>query len=82
MSWRVGSGPFDLRRDVPQDAKKNCKTKCKIAYWVIPPDHDVEFVADMENVLDTYAEAYDPQQPVLCVESVRAQGNRCEIGAS
>ena len=28
-------------------------TKRKIEYWVIPPDQDAEFVADMENVLET-----------------------------
>jgi hypothetical protein len=42
-------------------------TRRKIEYWVIPPDQDAEFVADMENVLETYAEAYDPQHPVLCM---------------
>ena len=31
-----------------------------IAYWVIPPEADAEFVAGMEDVLDTYAKAYDP----------------------
>ncbi len=29
-------------------------TKWKIEYWVIPPDADGEFVAHMEEVLDTY----------------------------
>src|SRR2546430_17265693 len=43
-------------------------TKRKIAYWVIPPEHDAEFVACMEEVLDTYAAAYDPQHPVLCMD--------------
>ena len=37
-------------------------TKRKIEYWVIPPDADGEFVANMEEVLETYAEAYDPRQ--------------------
>ena len=46
-------------------------TKRKIEYWVIPPDQDAEFVADMENVLETYAEAYDPRNPVLCINSAR-----------
>ena len=40
-------------------------TKRKIEYWVIPPEKDAEFVACMEEVLETYAEAYDPQRPVL-----------------
>jgi hypothetical protein len=29
-------------------------TKRKIQYWVIPPDQDAEFVACMEEVLETY----------------------------
>ena len=28
-------------------------TQRKIEYWVIPPDADAEFVAHMEQVLDT-----------------------------
>jgi len=50
-------------------------TKRKIEYWVIPPDKDAEFVACwplegplMEDVLETYASAYDPQHPVLCMD--------------
>ena len=34
-------------------------TKRKIEYWVIPPEADGEFVANMEVVLDTYALPYD-----------------------
>ena len=29
-----------------------------IEYWVIPPEQDAEFVADMEEVLATYVEPY------------------------
>ena len=43
-------------------------TKRKIEYWVIPPEQDAEFVACMEDVLETYAKAYDPQPPVLCMD--------------
>ena len=43
-------------------------TKRKIEYWVIPPEQDAEFVANMEEVLETYAKAYDPKQPVLCMD--------------
>ena len=39
-----------------------------IAYWVIPPAADAEFVAGMEDVLDTYAKAYDPLHPVRCMD--------------
>jgi hypothetical protein len=43
-------------------------TKRKIEYWVIPPEQDAEFVAAMEEVLETYAKAYDPRHPVLCMD--------------
>ena len=48
-------------------------TKRKIEYWVIPPEQDGEFVACMEDVLETYAQAYDPQQPVLCMDEQPVQ---------
>ena len=48
-------------------------TKRKIEYWVIPPKQDAEFVAHMEDVLETYATAYDPQQPVLCMDEQPVQ---------
>jgi hypothetical protein len=48
-------------------------TKRKIEYWVIPPDSDGEFVAHMEEVLETYAKAYDPAQPVLCMDEQPVQ---------
>ena len=48
-------------------------TKRKIEYWVIPPNQDAEFVAHMENVLETYAAAYDPEQPVLCMDEQPVQ---------
>ena len=35
-------------------------TNRKIEYWVIPPEADAEFVANMEEVLETYAKPYDP----------------------
>ena len=62
-----------MPRDDPQDTKKNGMTKRKIEYWVIPPEQDAEFVANMEDVLETYAEAYDPEQPVLCMDEQPVQ---------
>ena len=43
-------------------------TKRKIDYWVIPPETDGEFVASMEEVLDTYAQPYDAKHPVICMD--------------
>ena len=48
-------------------------TKRKIEYWVIPPDQDGEFVACREDVLETYAAAYDPKHPVLYMDEQPVQ---------
>lgn len=48
-------------------------TNRKIQYWVIPPDADSEFVASMEEVLDTYEEPYNPAVPVLCMDEQPVQ---------
>jgi len=48
-------------------------TKRKIQYWVIPPEQDAEFVACMEEVLETYAQAYDPKCPVVCMDEQPVQ---------
>ena len=48
-------------------------TNRKIEYWVIPPEADAEFVAGMEQVLDTYATPYDPAYPVLCMDEQPVQ---------
>jgi len=44
-------------------------TKRKIAYWVMPPEHDAECVAGMEEVLETSTAAYDPQPPGLGMDA-------------
>jgi DDE superfamily endonuclease len=48
-------------------------TNRKIQYWVIPPEADGEFVAHMEEVLETYAKLYDPMRPVLCMDEQPVQ---------
>jgi hypothetical protein len=48
-------------------------TKRKIQYWVIPPKADGEFVACMEEVLETYEKPYDPACPVLCMDEQPVQ---------
>lgn len=36
--------------------------------WVIAPEHNGDFVAQMEQVLDVYKRPYDPQRPVVCMD--------------
>lgn len=48
-------------------------TQRAIAYWVIPPEQDGEFVAAMENVLEVYARPYEPAHPVICMDEQPVQ---------
>ena len=48
-------------------------TNRKIEYWVIPPEADAEFVASMEDVLETYAQPYDRRVPVVCMDEQPVQ---------
>ena len=48
-------------------------TNRKIQYWVIPPEADAEFVASMEEVLETYEKPYDSANPVLCMDEQPVQ---------
>lgn len=48
-------------------------TNRKLQYWVIPPQADAEFVAHMEEVLETYAKPYDRTRPVLCMDEQPVQ---------
>ena len=36
--------------------------------WVIPPNQNSDFVANMENVLDIYKRPYCPKNPVVCMD--------------
>ena len=60
-------------RNGPAHAKKNGMTNRKIEYWVIPPEADGEFVAHMEEVLETYEKPYNPAVPVLCMDEQPVQ---------
>lgn len=44
-----------------------------LEYWVIPPNNDAEFVACMEEVLETYEKPYDPAHPVICMDEQPVQ---------
>lgn len=48
-------------------------THCKMAYWVIPPDADGEFVAHREAVPETYAQPYNPTCPVIYMDEQPVQ---------
>jgi hypothetical protein len=58
------------------DAEKNDLKPWLRQQWVIPPKANAAFVAAMEDVLDSYAQPYDPSHPVGCV----AEGGKQLIG--
>ena len=70
---RVGGRRVDQPRNHPADAEKNGMTQRNIEYWVIPPQADAEFVANMEQVLDLYQKPYDPDCPVVCMDAQPVQ---------
>ncbi len=41
--------------------------------WVIPPKHNGQFVAHMEDILDVYQRSYDPQVPLVCMDGKPVQ---------
>ena len=43
-----------------KDCRKRPPKVRHIEYWVIPPECDAEFVASMEDVLETYEKPYNP----------------------
>ena len=40
---------------------------------MIPPENDAEFVANMEEVLETYEQPYNPSVPVVCMDEQPVQ---------
>ena len=37
---------------------------------MIPPEQDAEYVANMEALLETYAQAYTAERPVVCMDEL------------
>jgi hypothetical protein len=48
-------------------AQKNALKPWQHEHWCIP-NVDAEFVATMEDVLDLYAQPYDPDAPLVCFD--------------
>ena len=42
-------------------------------YWKIPPDQNASFVAAMEDVLQVYAQPYNKDFPVVCMDESSMQ---------
>ena len=44
--------------------------------WVIPPGHNADFVARMEDILELYHLPYDPLVPLVCMDEQPVQLTR------
>ena len=61
-----------MRKPFVRRLKKGL-TKRMVEYWVIPPEQNAEFVANMEEVLEVYAKPYDAMHPVVCMDEQPVQ---------
>ena len=55
------------------DAEKNTLKPHLKQQWVIPPQANAAFVANMEDVLEVYQRPHDPQRPLVCLDETSKQ---------
>ena len=74
--WRARWWSWGCPPPYPTDGaaapEKNTLKSWQKQAWCIPRV-SAEFVARMEDVLDLYAEPYDPQRPVVCFDETSTQ---------
>ena len=68
----LGLTPSLSHETVRLHLKKNALKPWQKQEWCIPKV-SAEFVANMEDVLDLYAEPYDPKRPVVCFDETSTQ---------
>ena len=68
----VGSGRVPLPRDGAPAPEKTPSSRSRGSSGAFPRC-SVDFVAHMEDVLDLYAEPFDPQRPVVCFDETSTQ---------
>ena len=73
--WQGGGvevGLLHVPRRGAQASQKNALKPWQKKEWCIPKV-SAEFVANMEDLLDLYAEPYDPRRPVVCFDETSTQ---------
>ena len=68
----IGVDALPIPRDGAAASEKTALKLWQKQEWCIPKV-SAEFVAHMEDVLDLYAEPYDPQRPVVCFDETSTQ---------
>ena len=72
QSGGTGVGGVPVPRERAPASQKNALKPWQRKQWCIP-EVSAGFVAHMEDVLDLYAEPYDPQRPVVCFGETSTQ---------
>ena len=72
LGGEAGVDRLQLPGDGQAGAEKNELKPWRKKEWCIPKV-SAEFVARMEDVLDLYAEPYDPKRPVVCFDETSTQ---------
>src|SRR5690606_24540889 len=62
-----------LPRDGADHAQKNALQPWRVERFCIPEKDQARFVAQMEDVLDVYAEAEDADEPLVCMDEAAVQ---------
>ena len=70
--WSTLPPPFTVPRDGTTAAEKNALKPWQKKQWCIPKV-SADFVAHMEDLLELYAEPYDPARPVVCFDETSTQ---------
>ena len=70
--WSSGADALHVPGGGAPASQKNALKPWQKKEWCIPKV-SAEFVANMEDVLDLYAEPYDPQRPVVCFDETSTQ---------
>ena len=68
----LGLAPSMSHEGIRKPVEKNSLKPWQKKEWCIP-QVSAEFVACMEDVLDLYAEPYDPERPVVCFDETSKQ---------
>jgi hypothetical protein len=55
------------------DIKKNELKPHLRKQWVIPPEQNAGFVANMEDILELYSQPFNPSVPVICMDEQPVQ---------
>ncbi len=73
VSRRTANRRERQRQHDRADAKKNILQPHLKQQWVIAPDANAAFVANMEDALEVHQRPRDPKRPLVCLDETSKQ---------